>query len=166
MDSELNMTNKVVLDTSVLLIPGRSKGRDIFLELLKLLGNYEAIIPQYVLDELKAVQNNKKKSKKVRDAAKLGLSLVEKMVLEKELQTAARTGLEKSVVPGFVYDLQVEGAHKSMKTVDDSLIDFSKKLGARLCTSDTGLRKKAEKAGLNVLFIGPLKYPKRSRTKN
>ena len=157
--------NKVVLDTSVLLIPGRSRNRDIFMELLKLLGNYEAIVPQYVINELKGIQHNKKKSKKVRDAAKLALSLIDKMVAEKELEEAARTGLEKPVVPGFVYDLIIEDAHKSKTTVDDSLIDFAQKLGARLCTSDTGLRKKAEKLGLNVLFIGPLKYPKRSRTK-
>jgi len=157
--------NKVVLDTSVLLIPGRSKSRDIFMELLKLLGNYEAIVPSYVIDELQGILNSKKKSRKIKDAAKLALSLVEKMIAESELEKAARTGLEQSAVPGFVYEIHIEDSHKSRETVDDSLIDFSQKLGARLCTSDTGLRKKAEAKGLNVLFIGPLKYPKRSRIK-
>jgi len=156
--------NKVILDTSVLLIPGRSKSRDIFMELLKLLGNYEAIVPSFVVDELTSIQHNKQKSKKVRDAAKIGIQLIKKMVTDAELGKAARTGLD-STVPGFVYDVIIEDAHKSMNTVDDSLIDFSLKLGARLCTSDTGLKKKAEQKGLNVLFIGPLKYPKRSRTK-
>jgi len=159
------MENKVILDTSVLMIPGRNTSLDIFFELLKLLGNFEAIVPSYVIAELQGIVDNNKKSRKVRDAAKIGLGLTEKLAAERELEKAARTGLKKAVVPGFVYDLHIEEAHKSMKTVDDSLIDFSMKLGARLCTSDKGLLKKAEAKGLNVLFIGALKYPKRSRTK-
>jgi len=157
--------NKVILDTSVLMIPGRSPSRDIFLELLKLLGNYEAVVPSYVIGELQNISINPRKALKTRKAAKIALSLVEKMVTESELDEAARTGLEQSGVTGFVYALNVEDSHKSQKTVDDSLVDFTLKIGARLCTSDTGLRKKAEAKGVSVLFIGPLKYPKRSRTK-
>lgn len=157
--------NKVVLDTSVLLIPGRAPSRDIFLELLKLLGNYEAIVPAYVIAELRGITANRRKDARARNAAKIALEIVEKMVLETEMNSAAREGIGPGEVPGFVYEVRVENAHKSKPTVDDSLIDFAKKLGARLCTSDTGLRRKAESKEIAVLFIGPLKYPKRGRVK-
>jgi|ETN01SMinimDraft_4_1059930.scaffolds.fasta_scaffold07032_3 rRNA-processing protein FCF1 len=157
--------NKVILDTSVLLIPGRTPSRDIFMELLKLLGNYEAVIPRYVMNELEGIKNNPKKARKIKDAAKLAISLVDKMISDSEISKAVRTGMDNESITGFAYEIKIEEAEKSKKTVDDSLIDFSKKLGARLCTSDKELIKKAEKNNVQVLFLGALKYPKRSRTK-
>jgi len=152
--------NKVVLDTSVLLIPGKEQKRDIFLELLKLLGAYEAIVPSFVVTELESLIS--KKRGKTRDAAKLALSILENIIASTDI---ASTVMEETKATGFVYKVRVEEAKKTKKTVDDSLIDLADKMGARICTSDKKLRQKAEKKLVNVLFIGSKKYPKKIRVK-
>jgi rRNA-processing protein FCF1 len=153
--------HKVVLDTSALLILAKPS-RNLFEEIFKLIGKYEAIIPSCVQIELKTLSQKKKGKTKAEASTTISLlnSLESEVDISKKISSLSRGGGHS-----LLYEIQKISVPKRNKTVDNTLIDYSKKNKAKLCTSDKKLRDNATKQGVSVIFMSKLKYPKKSRVK-
>lgn len=118
------MAQKVVLDTSALIIHG--KGRQNIFELLdKFVGLPQFIVPSFVKTELSTIAQKGKGARKV----------------------AANVALQQ-------FDKVKVVSSKKIGTVDTSLLNFSEHEKAWLCTNDKNLRERAEKRGIKVIYIG------------
>ncbi len=129
----LVMKQKVVLDTSALIIHGKGK-QNVFELLDKFVGLPQFIVPNFVEKELKTIAEKGKG--KTKTAANVALKQFDKVKVTK--------------------------VKKTSKTVDTSLLNYAEKIGAWICTNDRGLRDRAKKRGIKVVYVSE-KYFKQKR---
>ena len=122
------MKNRVLLDTNALLVPG-TIGIDIFEELEKLLGSYEAVVPDFVISELKSIAKSGEGRSKV--AAKFALELLKKVRVLKTEQKGR---------------------------VDEAIANIAKENNFIVFTNDKELRQSLKAKGVKVIYLRQMKY--------
>lgn len=122
---------KVFLDTSALM-----DGRILNIAEINFIG-YDLIIPRSVLRELQLIADGKDNER--RNRARLGLDVA--------------SGLQK--LPGITVKIYEDKLSRG-EYVDEKLLEYAKKTGGYICTTDFNLNKVATTEGITVLNINDL----------
>jgi hypothetical protein len=123
-----NSTSKIVVfDSSAILILFEYSIK-LEQELVRLLGNYEIVVPSKIVEELK-ILNEKGKGKK-KQFAKPALKLVKN------------------------YKIVID----TSKNADDAVLNIAKKLNGVVFSNDKELKKRAKKEKIKTIFMRNKKY--------
>lgn len=128
---------KIVLDTNFLLLP-YTKKIDIFSEIQEIMQEpYQIIVLQPVIDELNKIVNDKEQKGKHKDAAKIGLKLIE---LKKPiiLEIKQKDLKSKLISKEFVVDDVI------LEIADSDFI---------VATQDKNFKKKLSDKGINYIYL-------------
>lgn len=121
-------SKEVVIDTNFFMVPFQFNV-DVIDELEKLLPSYKLTTPQFVINELKGLKNNKNNT--IRLNASLALKLAKSSNIE-------------------IKDISLNEG----ETVDDALLRVSEVLA----TNDIDLKKRAKNKGISVVYLRQKKY--------
>ncbi len=136
----MNKTTKVFIDTNFLLIPALFKV-DIFAEIERICSfNYELMIVDKTLDELRNIIAASKNAGKHKKAAKLALTIAEIAVKTKKLNV-----------------LQTKQDDK-IKTVDRILLEIAKNEKIIVATQDKQLKKLLRLLGAGIIDLRKKQY--------
>jgi uncharacterized protein len=129
---------RVIIDTNMLLVPGQFKV-DIFTELDRVMDeNYEIVILQASLEELKKISETGSGADK--QAAKLGAMLVEHQK-KRDFSASSRSNCKAlKVIPGS------KGTY-----VDDAIVEIAE--DEFVATNDSGLKRRLLEKGVRVIYL-------------